>query len=77
MKTIRFGGGEMFPQKYADLGFRINKFGANSKVLKSNQTPVFVFNANANIDSDFMATICDTYLKVNQGRQNSLGIKLS
>jgi hypothetical protein len=65
----------MVPEKYAHLGFEITKFGANSKVLRFEQKPVFVFNSGTNIDMAFLGNICDTYLKINEKRKNSVGIK--
>jgi hypothetical protein len=67
----------MVPGKYADLGFEITKFGANSKALKFNQKPVFIFNSNTNIDVEFLTRICDTYLKINKKRINPIGIRIS
>jgi hypothetical protein len=60
----------MVPEKYSNLGFEITKFGANSKVLRFDQKPIFVFNANAGIDAEFLAHICDTYLKISERRKN-------
>jgi hypothetical protein len=65
-----FGGGAMVPEKYAKLGFEIAKFGANSRVLRFDQKPIFVFNENTNIDVNFLTRICDTYLKLSERRRN-------
>jgi hypothetical protein len=65
----------MVPEKYAHLGFQVTKFGANSKVLRFEQKPVFVFNSGINIDIPFLENICDTYLKINEKRKNSAGIR--
>jgi hypothetical protein len=60
----------MVPQKYIDLGFEITRFGAQSKVLRYGQKPVFVFNTNSDIDPDFLICICDTYLRIAEKRKN-------
>lgn len=60
----------MVPERYADLGFEITKFGINSKVLKFNKKPIFVFSANMNTDAKFLTSICDTYLKISEKRNN-------
>jgi hypothetical protein len=67
----------MVPGKYADLGFEITKFGANSKVLRFDQKPIFVFNANTIIDTEFLTSICDTYLKISERRKNLTCIKIN
>jgi hypothetical protein len=67
----------MVPGKYADLGFEITKFGANSKVLRFDQKPIFVFNANTNIDVYFLSHICDTYLNLHERRKNLTCIKIN
>ena len=63
----------MVPEKYADLGFEITKFGAKSNILRFNQNPVFVFDSNTNIDAKFMTIICDTYLKIAEKRKSPIG----
>jgi len=60
----------MVPEKYTALGFEITKFGTDSKVLRFEQKPVFVFNSKSNIDENFLAHICDTYLKLTEKRKN-------
>jgi hypothetical protein len=62
--------------KYADLGFEITKFGANSRVLRFNQKPVFVFSSNTNIDPNFLSHICDTYLKINEKSKSQIFLKV-
>jgi hypothetical protein len=59
----------MVPEKYADLGFEITKFGANSKALRFGQKAIFVFDSKTNIDTEFLTRICDIYLKVNEKRK--------
>jgi hypothetical protein len=66
----------MVPEKYSDLGFEITKFGANSNVLRFKQRPIFVFNKNSPLEDDFLASICDTYLKITEKRNNLLGIRV-
>jgi hypothetical protein len=65
----------MVPEKYANLGFEITKYGANSKVLRFDRKPIFVFEPKTNIDVEFLTHICDTYLKITERRKNSIGIK--
>jgi hypothetical protein len=60
----------MVPEKYADLGFEITDFGANSRVLRFDRRPIFVFNANNGIDLKLLTHICDTYLKITERRKN-------
>jgi hypothetical protein len=67
----------MVPDRYAGLGFEITKFGANSKVLRYDQKPIFVFNPNSDIDEEFLTHICDTYLKICERRKNSLSLKVN
>jgi len=62
----------MVPQKYADLGFEIARFGTQSKVLLFGQKPVFVFNSNVNIDVTFITHICDSYLKYLKKKRSDL-----
>jgi len=64
----------MVPQRYADLGFEITKFGKNSSALRYNQKPVFVFDAQSHIDGKFLARICDIYLNIEK-RKNLASIK--
>ncbi len=66
----------MIPSKYANLGFSISSFGAQSKVLRFEQQPVFVFNANAGIDIKLLTRICDTYLKIAERRKDLNCIKV-
>jgi hypothetical protein len=75
MYVLHLGGGVMVPEKYAHLGFEIDRFGAHSKVLRFAKKAVFVFNANANIDVDFIAHICETYLKISEKRKDLTCIK--
>jgi hypothetical protein len=63
-----WGGAVMVPEKYIRMGFEIVKFGAHSKVLRFNHKPIFVFEANANIDLPFLTHICETYLKITEKR---------
>ena len=65
----------MVPVKYADLGFEITKFGANSKVLKFRQKPIFVFDINSALDPEFLARICDTYLALAEKRKELSCVK--
>ncbi len=65
----------MIPEKYANLGFEITNFGKNSKVLRYEQKPVFVFNTRTDIDVKFLTHICETYLKVSDKRKNLACIK--
>jgi hypothetical protein len=67
---------DMLPDKYADLGFEITKFGASSRVLRFEQKPIFVFNASSNCDETFLTRICDTYLKVSGRRKDLVSINL-
>ncbi len=60
----------MVPKKYIDLGFEITRFGAQSKALRFEQKPVFVFNTESDIDADFLTHICDTYLRIAEKRKN-------
>ena len=60
----------MVPVKYADLGFEITKFGVNSKVLRFDQKPIFVFDFNTIIDVEFLTSICETYLKIHEKSKN-------
>jgi hypothetical protein len=66
----------MVPEKYAELGFEVAKFGTNSKVLMFGGTPIFIFNPNAKIDVGFLTHICDTYLKIKEKRRHPIGIKV-
>jgi hypothetical protein len=65
----------MVPVKYAKLGFEITKFGTNSRVLRFDQKPVFVFDANNNLDNKFLEHICDVYLQVSSKRKDLSCIK--
>jgi hypothetical protein len=56
--------------KYADLGFEITKFGAQSSALRFDQKPIFIFEANSPIDVEFLTHICDTYLKISEKRRD-------
>jgi hypothetical protein len=67
----------MVQSKYADIGFEITKFGANSKVLRFKQKPIFVFNSNTNIDGEFLTSICETYLNISEKRKNPFGIRVN
>jgi hypothetical protein len=67
----------MVPKRYADLGFEITKFGANSKALKFDQKPIFVFNAKNNIDTGFLEHVCDIYLKICEKRKSPVSIRVS
>ena len=58
----------MVPEKYADLGFTITKFGIGSSALKFNNKPIFIFNSR--IDQKFLARICDIYLKISKTKRN-------
>ena len=60
----------MVPKKYADLGFELTRFGANSKILRFDHKPIFVFNANTKIDMKFLTHICETYLKICEKRKD-------
>ena len=66
----------MLQELYAKFGFEITKFGANSKVLRFNHKPVFVFNSETNLDSEFLKSICDTYLKISEKRRSPISIKV-
>ncbi len=66
----------MVPKKYADLGFEITKFGAQSSVLRFNQKPVFVFDSKSNIDGEFLTQICEIYLRLSEKRKNLTCIKV-
>jgi hypothetical protein len=70
------GGGDMVPEKYINLGFEITKFGKHSRVLRFDQKPVFVFDADAIMDSRFIAHICDSYLKISEKRKDLTCIKV-
>lgn len=65
----------MVPDKYADLGFEITKFGAQSSVLRFDHKPVFVFDSKSNVDVGFLTHICDVYLKISEKRKNLTCIK--
>jgi hypothetical protein len=67
----------MVSEKYAALGFEITRFSPNSKVLRFDQKPIFVFNSNTSLDAEFLAHICDTYLKICEKRKNPVSIRLN
>jgi hypothetical protein len=66
----------MVPKKYAELGFEISRFGAKSQALKFDEKPIFVFDANANLDNGFVEHICDIYLKICEKRKEPVSIRV-
>ncbi len=65
----------MVPGKYAALGFEITQFGKHSLAIKFGQKPIFIFDADLDIDEVFFRSICDTYLKLSEKRKNLTCIK--
>jgi hypothetical protein len=55
----------ILPQKYANLGFTMSKFGNTSMALRRQDKVIFVFDSALNIrlEDDFVARLCDVYLK--------------
>jgi hypothetical protein len=51
-------------QKYADLGFKMSKFGKESLALRCQDKVVFVFGSDMDIRDDFVSRLCDCHLKV-------------
>ncbi len=49
----------VLPQKYADLGFKISKFGKKSQALRWQDKVVFVFNSDLDVRDDFISRLCD------------------
>jgi hypothetical protein len=58
------GGGVVVPKKYADLGFEVAGLGGKSKILRFCQKPIFVFSSSTSISAEFLARICEMYLKI-------------
>ena len=69
------GGAVMLSEKYSALGFEITRFGEFSSVLRYDQKPIFIFNANSRLDEDFLTHICDVYLKISRTRKDLSCIK--
>jgi hypothetical protein len=67
----------MVPQKFTDLGFDIAGFGAKSKVLRFENKPIFVFNANSRMDDSFITQICTTYLQIRDKRKNAVSLRIA
>jgi|WetSurMetagenome_2_1015567.scaffolds.fasta_scaffold1505810_1 hypothetical protein len=67
----------MVPQKFSDLGFDIAGFGAKSKVLRFENKPIFVFNANSRMDETFISQICTTYLQIREKRKGSVSLRIA
>lgn len=61
----------MIPEKYAEMGFEITRFGVQSSVLRFEHKPIFVFSSGNNIDAGFLTRICDIYLKITGNRRSA------
>ena len=56
-------------QKYADLGFKMSKFGKESLALRCQDKVVFVFGSDMDIRDDFVSRLCDCHLKVTSNKK--------
>lgn len=65
----------MIPGKYTKLGFDIVSFGAKSKTLRFEGKPIFVFNADSNLETDFINHICETYMHICDKRKSPVCLK--
>ncbi len=65
----------MLSDKYSAMGFEVTKFGEFSSVLRYDQKPIFIFNANSEMDESFLSHICDVYMKISRTHKDLSCIK--
>jgi hypothetical protein len=61
----------MVPDKYAEKGFEISKFGAGSLALRLDKKPIFVFSSESEKDDEFVSLLCSVYLKTSNKKRQS------
>ena len=54
----------VLPQKYADLGFNLSKFGNETLALSYQGKTVFVFSSAIEVREEFVSRLCECRLKL-------------